>query len=178
MRIISGNKNYLFLKLPFSDSEFERLYFIKLRLKEVIISATDDICRYCLYHDIEVGNTGTFLLLPPTRAAFFVKWIANFKPCKLDEYVQNSSAICRRYEYGNEVLATFVASTILGLRDGKTQDSKICLLSDLIDKKELEAFLYQLKYRINHQDTLYSFFNRLYWSNSVSVGDSVPEVIP
>lgn len=159
-------------EIGLNSPKFEEKYLIRYRIKEILISVTDDIVRYCLYHDIvrEVaeGNDGlkAFALSPPTRAAFFVKWIVNFKPCKLDDYVKNASEACvDRFENANEILAIFVASAILGLQN---ENGRVCLISTLLTQPELKALIYQLKYRINHQDALYGFFNRLYYSNNAS----------
>jgi hypothetical protein len=168
--------------LDLSSPKFEEMYFIRHRMREILVSATDDMARYWLYHNIakeselyhnkESGKA--FALSPPTRAAFFIKWVTNFKPCKLDEYVtplskSNSNSgdllLSCRFEYASEILAIFVASTIMGLQD---KNGRVCLLSTLLSQTELESFLYQLKYRINHQDAFYSFFNRLYYSNPAS----------
>jgi hypothetical protein len=151
-------------------AKFEEKYLIKHRVKEILISVTDDVARYCLYHDIAKDSAGGFALSPPTRAAFFVKWMTSFKPCKLDGYATDSSksdtdSLSHRFEFTNEILTIFVASTVLGLQD---QHGRVCLLSSLLAPAELESLLYQLKYRISHQDVFYSFLNRLYYSNPAS----------
>lgn len=160
--------------LDSNSPAFEEKYFIKHRMKEILISVTDDVARYCLYHDIvkEKGagedSEKAFALSPPTRAAFFVKWIANFKPCKLDDYLCSYAGKCsdmKKFENSNEILAIFVASTIMGLQN-KTKKTR--LISAFLTDLELKSFIYQLKYRISHQDALYGFFNRLYYSNPVS----------
>jgi hypothetical protein len=160
-------------ELDLNSPAFEEKYFIKHRMKEILISITDDVARHCLYHDIKEEGEGNdsekaFALSPPTRAAFFVKWIANFKPCKLDDYLYSHADKCsdmKKFENSNEILAIFVASTIMGLQN-KTRKTR--LISAFLTDLELKSFIYQLKYRISHQDALYGFFNRLYYSNPVS----------
>jgi len=152
---------------------FEEKYFIRHRMKEILISVTDDVARHCLYHDIKEEGEGNdsekaFALSPPTRVAFFVKWIANFKPCKLDDYLYSYANKCsdmKKFENANEILAMFVASTIMGLQD---ETGRVRLLSTFLTDLEWKSFIYQLKYRISHQDALYGFFNRLYYSNPAS----------
>jgi len=160
-------------ELDLNSPAFEEKYFIRHRMKEILISVTDDIARHCLYHDIKKEGEGNnsekaFALSPPTRAAFFVKWIANFKPCKLDDYLYSYADKCpniKIFENANEILAIFVASTIMGLQD---ETGKVRLISAFLTDPELKSFIYQLKYRISHQDALFCFFNRLHYSSPAS----------
>lgn len=153
--------------------------YINYRLKDVLISVTDDLLRYAMYHDIKAGTKRAngdevFSIAEPVRASFFAKWILKLRPSIADallpadyEYVsfhtdkpQQLEKPGYRIEFCNETLALIASALILKIphEDGST----ISGYDDLFHARELSTLLYSLRYRVAHQDVYTPVFYKLY----------------
>jgi len=146
-------------------------FFIPYRVRDLLIASTDDMCRYALYHDIGYNAEGLLDISPAARAAFFTKWVIRLRPCILDiaedaRYssvsIENDGVAFEEHQivFCNEHFAACIASAALNIPSEQNPEEAI-YIPEIFENKELKTFLYHLRYRIPHQDTLTLLFNRL-----------------
>lgn len=155
-----------------------------VRSAELLNSATEDIIRYALYHPITKNKNGLLLISESVRAAYLTKWIMIFKPLNMDQGLgsapkigkiesatRENNALGRDVGFNlqffcNEYFALSVASAILLLK----LDEKLISIPNYLEKtnsteeskkNEINSLLYNLRYRIKHQDVYHLFYNRL-----------------
>lgn len=140
--------------------------FVPYRLRDILIASTDDMCRYALYHDIKTNKDGFLDISPSARAVFLCKWALKLRPCMLDfaENEENYASLdldagdCEdEFVYCNEYFALILASVVLNIK----VDGKVRAIYELMEDEEFRTFLYHMRYRIVHQDTLNLLFNRI-----------------
>ncbi|MGH1462881.1 MAG: hypothetical protein ACRBB6_12680 [Neptuniibacter sp.] len=157
---------------------FEEFYSA-YRIKDLLVSITDDLLRYAEYHHIkentERGNGDVvYSIAEPVRASFFAKWILKLRPCFADtklpqehiyhsSWEANPSALDReshRVEFCNELLALISASLIMKIPYKGTEQT--AGYEDLFHSRELSTLFYSLRYRIVHQDIFTSMFYKVF----------------
>jgi len=164
---------------------FEKFY-ISYRIKDILVSVTDDLIRYATYHkigtDVRRNGDKIFSISEPTRATFFTKWILKLRPLIIDniipldhvyigseeEDISFSGRDIHKIEFCNEHLALIAASFILNIRYEDVDE--IVTYEKLFHNSELSTLFYSLRYRTVHQDSygfLYRKIFNFYESNSI-----------
>lgn len=148
------------------------------RKHDIFIAITDDLCRYSAYHDVSFLEDRSLDISAPTRASYFIKWIISMKPLVIDMFIEASSykyhslliekeSIFKQEDYDTFVRDNFMqnCNEFLSLHFACyfiTGELKIGeFLENLEPKKEFMPLLYNLKYRVNHQDVYHLFLNNL-----------------
>lgn len=174
-----------FIIIDYNPAEF----YIKYSIEDILVAATDDLLRYCTYHEIskeqatftrssgEKHSVDVFSIAESVRASVLTKWILKFRPCiaaikspsykMIDNLSQTQSKekfvqtelAIKRVQFCNEYLALICASYILNLPTQSTSDFMFIL--DLFSDEEQEKILYSLRYRMNHQDVFNLFYTVL-----------------
>ncbi|MFA7239386.1 MAG: hypothetical protein WC091_04680 [Sulfuricellaceae bacterium] len=162
-----------------------------VRAAELLNSATQDIIRYAIYHPISKGKNGRFSISESVRASYLTKWIMIFKPLNMDQDLTNTQDIIALGKVSrettcntdderfnllyncNEYFALYVASAILKLKINgqlKTVLEYLRLTNSGADslKNEVNSLLYNLRYRIKHQDVYHLFYNRLLHGKTIA----------
>lgn len=148
-------------------------FYIAYRIKDVLVSVTDDLIRYAMYHKIK-KECEDYSIAEPIRAAIFTKWILKLRPSIFDSRLGNnfsyssadeesSSFVNRkihRVEFCNEHLALLVTSIILDIKYKDTDET--IGYDTLFSQSELSTLFYSLRYRLTHQDAFGELYRKVF----------------
>lgn len=178
-----------------NEEEWQK-FSSSIRVAELINSCTEDIIRYCEYHHIKQDASGLFILSGATRAAFFIKWVMNFRPINVDnnlitdteEILGSLEAFSQEFFDSEDITSTYsIWGTSPQVTSAFLCNEIFCLylidvammltkkngeqnsIMAIIRGRELRSFLYALRFRIKHQDSFMPFLNRVLYSDGSMV---------
>lgn len=154
--------------------------YIRYRIKDILVSVTDDLCRYAQYHNIctdmrAASGKECYSISESVRASFFTKWILKLRPCVLDYIAESgeyrSSNVdshdaaqefrddpYKAVTFCNEFIAMISLAVILNVEAG---EGEINSYHDLFSNVDMSTVFYALRYRVVHQDSYTLLFAKI-----------------